>query len=239
MKIGAENKKQLAWLAVLGVVAAYLVYSNFLSGPSAPPAAPRNDASAGIPDPGAAPDISRGDQKAAARPGVRAKNKEWRPAPIHPKNPADQVDIRAVDPTIRFDLLARVREVPAAGGERDLFQILKAPPVKETALKGPETKVYPRYGPDPPPPPPPPPPDPSTLPPPPIPLKYYGAITELKSGRKTACFLDDDIIVQANEGTILKGRYKVVQIRVTDVVMEDTQNKRQQNLKLDPEAATP
>jgi hypothetical protein len=128
--------------------------------------------------------------------------------------------------------------VPQAGGERDLFQILKAPPVHETAqLKGEEPHVGKIYGPPAPPPPPPPPPDPNTVPPPPIPLKYYGFCTERNNGKKTAYFLDNDEIIQATEGTTLKGRYRVVRIGLNVVVMEDTQSKRQQNLPLEPEMA--
>src|ERR1035438_7911270 len=84
---------------------------------------------------------------------------------------------------------------------------------------------------------PPPPPDPSTVPPPPIPLKYYGFCTERTNGKKTAYFLDNDEIIQATEGTTLKGRYRVVRIGLNVVVMEDTQSKRQQNLPLEPEMA--
>jgi hypothetical protein len=232
MKVAAENKKKLWFLGALGLIAAYAVYSNFLSGPSATPAPRRNDLSAINLDPGTAPTSAHSDQKAPMRPGLRAKNKDFHPV-IHSKKPEEQIDIRTVDPTIRLDYLAKVQQVPPAGGERDLFQILKTPP--GTALKGPETKVPLVYGPPTPPPPPPPPPDPATLPPPPIPLKYYGFFTEHTSGRKTAYFLDNDEILQAGEGATLKGRYKVVQIRATDVVVEDLQNKRQQNLKLEQE----
>jgi hypothetical protein len=237
MKIGAENKTKLGALVVLALVAAYVIYSNIFAtqGPSPAPVPPKNTATdLAIPDSGPAPVVARTDQP-PARPGLKtkSKSKEFHPA-IHPKNPVDQVDVRTVDPTLRLDLLAKVQEIPAAGGERDLFQILKAPPVKEVAkLQGPEPKVFVAYGPNPPPPPPPPPPDPSTLPPPPIPLKYYGFCLEHGSSRKTAFFLDNDEIVQAIEGSTLKGRYKVVQIRVNDVLMEDTQNRRQQSLKLE------
>jgi hypothetical protein len=129
--------------------------------------------------------------------------------------------------------------VPQAGAERDLFQILKSPPVHaDTAqLKGEEPHVWRIYGPQPPPPPPMPAPDPSTLPPPPIPLKYYGICTERLNGKKTAYFLDNDEIIEATEGMTLKGRYKVVRIGEKAVVMEDMQSKRQQDLPLVPELA--
>src|ERR1039458_5544983 len=156
MKIGGENKTAVWALSVLGVVAAYGVYTNFFSGPSAAPAHPaRTRAADAIPEAVAAPDVNTAPQRQA----VRAQAQEFRPV-LRPKKKEDQiVDIRTVDPTIRLDLLANVQAVPQAGGERDLFQILKSPPVHETAaqLKGEEPHVWRTYGPNPPPPPLPPP----------------------------------------------------------------------------------
>ena len=44
MKLGTENKKSVWALAVLGVVAAYFVYSNVLSDSSSPTVAPKSAA---------------------------------------------------------------------------------------------------------------------------------------------------------------------------------------------------
>jgi hypothetical protein len=237
MKIGGENKKAVWALAVLGVFAAYGVYSNFSSGPPAAPAsAVKTQAVDAIPSDAIAVPEAR---SASPKPAARAVVQEFRPV-LRPKKKEDQIiDIRTVDPTIRLDLLAKVQAVPQAGAERDLFQILKSPPVHaDTAqLKGEEPHVWRIYGPQPPPPPPMPAPDPSTLPPPPIPLKYYGICTERLNGKKTAYFLDNDEIIEATEGMTLKGRYKVVRIGEKAVVMEDMQSKRQQDLPLVPELA--
>src|ERR1022692_1770537 len=135
MKIGGENKTAVWALSVLGVIAAYGVYSNFFAGPSVATA----QAVDAIPDNVAVPDNAKA---APQRPAVRAQAQEFRPV-LRPKKKEDQiVDIRTVDPTIRLDLLAKVQEVPQAGGERDLFQILKAPPVHEAVLKGEEPHVF-------------------------------------------------------------------------------------------------
>jgi hypothetical protein len=236
MKLGAENRKAVWALSLLGVVAAYGVYTNFFSGPpaAAVPAGSLRPVDT-IPEAVAAPDNAKA---APQRQAMRAQAQEFRPV-LRPKKKEDQiVDIRTVDPTIRLDWLARVQEVPQAGGERDLFQILKAAPVHEAAqLKGEEPHVGKIYGPPAPPPPAVALPDPATLPPPPIPLKYYGFCAERDNGKKTAYFLDNDEIIQATEGTTLKGRYRVVRIGQNLVVMEDTQSKRQQNLPLEPEMA--
>ncbi|HUI58377.1 MAG TPA: hypothetical protein VLY04_25565 [Bryobacteraceae bacterium] len=237
MKIGADDKKKVAWLIVLGLGAAYAVYSNLSSGTPSGPAVRTSSRVAAPPetaDTGAAADAASGGQR-VPRPGIRDKNQEFRPV-LHPKRKEDQIDTSKVDPTLRLDLLAKVQAVPPAGGERDLFQILRTPPVKQLAQAA-EPKVIPFVGPRQPPPPPGPPGPQPEPPPPPIPLKYYGFCTEINNGRRTAYFLDGDDILQAGEGSTLKGRYRVVRIGLSSVTMEDVQVKRQQNLSLEPEAA--
>ena len=132
-------------------------------------------------------------------------------------------------------------KVPQAGGERDLFQISKTPPVKATALAGVEPQVHPNtfVGPRQPPPPPPPPGPPPPPPPTPIPFKFYGVSSVHPDGTRTAYFIatgaDGDEIFMANEGTVLKGRFRIVQIGVDKVLVEDTQDKRRQPLNMEKE----
>src|SRR5262249_43444409 len=114
-----------------------------------------------------------------------------------------------VDPTVHWELLAKVREVPPAGATRNLFEASATPPKPADAPKGPEPKVFIAHGPKNPPPPPPP---PQPAPPPPIPLKLYGVVTMRNTGKRTACFIDGDDIVVASEGEIVKRRYKIVSI---------------------------
>jgi hypothetical protein len=253
MKLGTENRKSVYALVVLGVIAAYMVYSQLLSGPSstpAPVAAPRTGDTADTPAPVEAPataekspsgpDISRAGQQGAARPGGSARNGgEFHPV-LRAKKKEDRIArIADIDPTLRLDLLAKVMRVAPAGGDRDLFQILKGPPVKETAaLKGPEPKVPPPFvGPRPPPPPPPPQPPRPPAPPEPIPLKYYAYSTIHPDGKRTAYFLDGDEPLAADEGTTLKGRYRIVRIGLDKVLVEDLVQKRQQSINIEPEGA--
>lgn len=245
MKIGAENKKSLYALSVLGAVAAYMVYSSFFSGPSyktVTPAPARPDASqvtAPASGTSSGPDISQAKSK-VGRSGSKSKNGEFHPVYIAKKK-EDRVDVSNVDPTIRFDLLARVMNVPQAGAERDLFQIGKTPPVKATALASAEPKVHPfiPYGPNKPLPPPPPPGPPPPPPPTPIPFKFYGVSAVHPDGTRTAYFIipsaDGDEILMANEGTVLKGRFRIVQIGMDRVLVEDTQDKRRQPLSMEKE----
>ena len=66
---------------------------------------------------------------------------------------------------------------------------------------------------------------------PPIPLKFYG-FTSARGGVKRAFFLENEDVFVANEGDVVKRRYKVVRINLNSVVMEDTDFKQQQTLPL-------
>jgi hypothetical protein len=244
MNLGVENKKSVYWLIGLGVVAAYMVYSQLLSGPSSTPArvAPVGDAAAvANSDKAAAPDLSRASEQTSRPAKSVSKNGEFRPV-LRSKKKEDRASVTNRDPSLRLDLLAKVMKVPQAGGERDLFQILKGPPVKEVALvKGPEPKVIPFVGPHPPPPPPPPPPPEPPPPIEPIPLRYYAYSAIHPDGKRTAYFLtatqDGDEILEAKEGAVLKGRYRIVQIGLDKVVVEDMQKNRRQSIALEPEVS--
>jgi len=66
---------------------------------------------------------------------------------------------------------------------------------------------------------------------PPIPLKFYG-FTSARAGLKRAFFLEGEDVYVANEGDIVKKRYKVVRVNLNSVVVEDTEYKQQQTLPL-------
>jgi hypothetical protein len=254
IKLGAENKKSVYALTVLGVVAAYMVYSQFFSGPSYKTITPqtmpaaRIDASSDAtavpapPEKSSGPNISQAKAKVGRGTSSKSKNGEFRPVFLAKKK-EDRVDVSTVDPTIRFDLLARAMKVPQAGGERDLFQILKTPPPKATALADAnEPKVHPfiPYGPRTPGPPPGP---PAKVEPPPRPItfKFYGVSSVHPDGTRTAYFImpsaDGDTIFMANEGDVLKDGFRILQIGIDRVVVEDIRDKdkRRQPLNMEKE----
>ena len=245
MKLGTENRKQVAFLAVLTLVAGYLVYTNVFSSqpgpegtpegaPGGAPPAPQETARASAPAPSDEAPGPKGTPPGSNRSASSARNEEFHPV-LHSKRPEDRIDPMTIDPILRLDLLAKVQGVELAGGSRNLFQF-SSPPVKAAeALKGPEPKVVPKpgspvvhAGDDPAKPAGPP-------PPPPINLKYYGFATARNNGKKTAFFLDGDEISVAAEGDTVKKRYRVVRIGVNSVLMEDTESKRQQSLPLTEE----
>ena len=243
MKLGAEDKKKVYALGVLAAIAGIVFYTQVIqddsSGPSTPAPAPR----AAAPEEPAAP--VRPATPSAADPAPRATKKlannnrgdEFHPA-LHSKRPEDRIDPLTVDPALRTDLLAKVQAVTPEGGARNLFQFGVAAPKEQP--KGPEPVIkiqakmvdYPRPLAPPPPPaaPPPPPPEP------PIEMKYYGVATKKIDGKKTAFFLDGDNIVLAPEGGIVKKKYRVVRVGPTSVLMENTENHKQQTLQLAEDA---
>ncbi|MGC9972007.1 MAG: hypothetical protein ABSE56_15620 [Bryobacteraceae bacterium] len=223
MKIGAQPKK-LVFLGVLLLVLAYFLYSNLTSDdrPSAARAATPRAASRGVPA-----DIVPGPPPAAEtrpRPPLISESRQLR-LTLKDKH----ADPTTTDPTLRLDLLAKVQTVNLAGGERNLFQFGAAPPPPV-----PERKIIPTLPPAAP---------PGTQndppaavvppPPPPIPLKFYGYSTNPQPSVKRVFFLQGDEIVVAKEGELIQRRYKVVRVAVDSCVVEDTETKNQQTLRLE------
>jgi hypothetical protein len=248
MKLGTENKKSVYALSILGLVAAYMVYSSFFADSSPSPApkpaalTERERAAAEISGAPAPIPSSVTATQPATSPRQLTSSRSSRGDEFHPslrsKRKEDQIDPLTIDPTLRLDLLAKVQEVKLDGGQRNLFQFGKAEAVVN--LAGNEPHIVPKVareamGPHPyvPPPPvvtPPPP------PPPPITMKYYGLATKPIDGKKTAFFLDGEEIILATEGMTVKRRYKIVRINTETVVILDTDAKAEQTVKIAEDA---
>jgi hypothetical protein len=143
------------------------------------------------------------------------------------------LDLTRIDPTLKTDLLAKLRKVSVEGGSRSLFEFYTPPPPpppKVEAIKPAQApKVDPKQqeiakGPAPPP------------PPAPIPLKFYGYSGAVRSNVRRAFFLDGEDIVQAGENETIRNRYKIIRIGVNSALVEDTVAKNQQTLALADEA---
>jgi hypothetical protein len=241
MKLGAEPKK-IALLGVLLVGVAVSFYVN--SGPSVPDGARTSARTAGRPAaPSPVPDIGR-SPNVTPRPARTSSSRavslqEFKPT--MKRKPEDRIDPAQVDPTLRTDLLAKLQSVKAEGGLRSLFDFSEAPPPPVAAKpKKEEIKIIPKpFGPQPPPPPAPveakkEPPKP---PPTPIPLKFYGYVNPAKAQTdRRAFFLDGEDIIVANEGSTVKGRYKILRIGVNSAEVEDTQQQYKQTLPLEEQA---
>jgi len=252
MKLWSGSKTSLYALIVLGGFAVYMVYSQFFSGPTYKPVTPQT-ARIEVPSDGAptatpavdrnsGPNISQAKSKVGRGSSSKSKSGEFHPVYQY-KKAEDRPDVSNIDPTVRFNLLDRIMKVPQAGATRDLFQISKTPPVTQVAaLLGPETIVHPfvPYGPrlpQPPTPTPPPPPPPPMV----VPFKFYGTSAVHPDGKRTAYFIipgatqDTDEIFMADEGAVVKSRFRIVTIMADRVVVEDVTDKRKQPLIMEKE----
>ncbi len=219
MTLGAEKNKVIL-LAVLGAVAGYSVYTQLLSGPTPTPrtAARASSAEQGRSSPRARPGARRG----AARPAFGGSE--------------EPLDPMTVDPTLRTDLLAKVRAVTFDGVERDLFRFaerkkprvagpsaeeVKAAQARMDAAAKPKSPAASK---------------PVSRKPgaPPIKWRYYGFANSSKDARKRAFLIgDEDQVFIATEGDVFKKRYRVVRIGVNSIVIEDLQFKDKQSLPLE------
>lgn len=138
-----------------------------------------------------------------------------------------------VDPTLRLDLLTRLRSVKLEEGGRSLFESGPPPltPEQQELLKHPPIL------------PPKPPPSSSTVTGPPplnIPLQYYGFVKGAGPRQPNrGLFLDGDNVVVASEGEVVKQRYLVVELAATGARMEDVQLKQGKTLPVVPVATVP
>jgi hypothetical protein len=225
-KVGADPRK-IGLLVGLVAVAVFVYFYNSNSGGGS----------------GSTPVASRSPASSATAPGAVARStyrqvqqsssstREFRPS-LKPKN----IDTANIDPTLRLELLAKLKTVNVESGTRSLFEIGAAPP-EAVSVKEPEKiAIAPKLVGPVMPKPPEPIPDPKA---PPIPLKFYGFVNKTKVGDKRAFFLDGEDIVIAGEGDTIKKRYKIVRIGVNSAVVEDTEFKsnNQQTLPLEAELA--
>jgi hypothetical protein len=248
MKIGTEDKGKVAALAVFGLIALYLVYSNVISdggsGTPAPRRASERDIAVdtGAPPP-AAPSAPSAQAPRSYRPPPLGGNRNRTSDEFHPfvhkkgaRPDEQQFDPAAVDPTLHTDLLAKVQSVKIEGGQRNLFQFGAAAPVETASLgKEPIVPTVKIYGPKVPPPP------PGPAPPPPEPKfaftgKYYGLATRRINNKTTGFFLDGEEIVLASEGMTVMKKYRIVRIGVDSVTLEDTSIKKTGTVPLSEDA---
>lgn len=223
--LGAEPKK----LAILGALLVTMggVYWMNREPEVTVATAPRPAPTQVIPTPTVAPrqTATRSAPKAPKRGGTE----DFHPSVKFP----DDFDLSKVDPTLRTELLAKVREVGDAGGSRSLFEFYvppppPPPPVKpivptQTKQEAAAVKPTPTVDPGPPKPP----------PPPPIPLKYYGYVGAPRAGKlQAATFIDGDEIFVKRPGDMIRNRYRIVRIGTTSAEVEDTVAKNTQTLRI-------
>lgn len=215
--LGAEPKKIAILVVLLGVLGYYVLTPDSVPGPSTPATRPN------IP-------VVESTRVQMPRPAQRtatraARTEEFRPSLKLP----DDFDLSKVDPTLRVDLLERVRQVSEVGGSRSLFEFYTPPPppppkvepikpvappvVSESKPATPVKQAPP--------------------PPPPIPLRYFGYEGTPRAGAKLrALFVDGEEHFVAGENDLIRNRYRVVRIGTTSAEVEDTVAQNTQTLRI-------
>jgi len=236
--LGAEPKKLAILIGLLVLAGGAYYWSSRPDVPAdaktAPSPATRAVSTPAAPSPSsAAPTTTTSSfsPRTATRGRTSASGDDFRPTLKLPEG----LDVGRIDPTLKLDLLAKVRNVPVEGGSRSLFEFYTPPPppppppktqpivpkpLTAAELKAAELKKGPAKPP----------------PPPAIPLKFYGYSGALRSTVRRAFFLDGEDIVQAGENETIRNRYKIIRIGVSSAVVEDTVAKNQQTLPLAEEA---
>lgn len=237
--VGAEPKKLIALGGLLAVLVVVYVINRDPGIPdqSAPTAA----ATTAAPEPlkslpartASAPPIPMPPQRNTPARRDNAAIVDFKPTLKLPEG----ADVSRIDPSLKLDLLSRLQQLPAEGGERILFEFGAAPkpktptptvaPVKPQTPPGAVTAGGTSSTPAAPP-------KPAVAP---IPLKFYGYVGDAKGTSRRALFLDGDDIFVAGENDMIRNRYKVIRIGVNSAVIEDTTSKNQQTLPLVEELA--
>jgi hypothetical protein len=210
-------------VGLVAIVVSLGLYNFMGGGDDAPANAPRPGvvkATSYPPSPLLSPSISR-------RADLANKGKQG----VLRLKPVDPTSV--IDPTLKLDLLDRVRAVKPLDGGRNLFETapelaqVKMPPLPKVAPMVPKPQIV---GPLPPPGPPP-------VPHVNIPLRYYGFVRpSLRGDGNRGYFMDGENILMATEGDVLESRFLVVALSPNTARIEDIQLKQGQDLQLIPEA---
>lgn len=228
IKLGAERKKVI-FLSVLLVIFAIVLVVTHLGNDNMPPgvSAPTPAASHGNPAPAAVAPLQGSIVRSASPAGAdQDSTQDFQPS--FKKIKAQLKDPTQVDPTLRVDELAKLKNELFEGGSRSLFEFSQPSPPKAVEKVKPievgptQAEIAARQAAE----------DHRPPPPPPIPLKYYGFSEGGQQLPKRAFFIEGENIFVGAEGEIVDKRYKVIRIGVNSVVVEDTTNKNQQTLPL-------
>lgn len=121
------------------------------------------------------------------------------------------------NPSLRMDLLERIRKTEYAGTYRNIFDFKMPPP----AVKKPEPVALPA--------------DTGPPQPPPLnlPFRFYGIVTDPKSGKQRACFTNGEDVFIVTEGEILQNRFRLLRIGASNAEWEELQTGRRATLPLE------
>lgn len=215
MPIGKQEKGKRIALVALAAISAWLVYRNLVmpAQQSLPASLPAAGAS------GSQSDASR-QQEGGLRPGSPRAAQPGKEAGRRGRA-MDQQELAALDPTLRLDLLEKVRELKYEGNSRNIFQFYTPPPPPKPVTN---PILPPAIKPS----------QPASSSPPPvnIPLKFYGVSSRPGSPEKKAFLTEGDNIYVGQEGDVIAKNYKISRIGVNSIELEDIGTKQKHQLTL-------
>jgi hypothetical protein len=226
IKLGAEPRK----LAILGVLVALAIVVVIYNSGSDTPGPSATTTTAVKPSATAIPPTASTAARLRAR--RRLAQQRDRNGALRMQEVTLEAQQGQIDPTLRLDMLDRLKNVNFSGGTRSLFE---AGPAVATAaqLAAKSVKIMPGQLP------------PNAVHPvnaqinpqfAPIPLKFYGFSAPVSaSGPRRGFFLDEDNILIADEGETVKGHYRIVSLQPKSAEVEDTVTKNKQTLPIVPE----
>ena len=235
--LGAEPKKLAILVALVGVLIVVYFMNRTPDSPASSAASSAAGASAGANSRSATPSpialANRELDSVTPMPAQRTqRGSETSIADFKPSlKPPEGTDVSRIDPTLRLDLIAKLRTLALEGGARSIFDFGAAPapvklptvaPIKPgPAAPKPGTPSAPAT-----------PAAPAKPAFPPIPLKFYGYVDASQGATRRAFFLQGDDIFVAGENDVIGSHYKIVRINANSALVEDTAKKNQQTLPL-------
>ncbi len=122
------------------------------------------------------------------------------------------------DPTLRLDLLERVRKLEYKGTHRNIFSASLPPKPQQASVVQIPTPVQET---------------PSGPPPLQVPYRFYGYKENPRTGRRTAFFTDGDNVFIASEGDTIRNQFRVLKIGNQSCDVEEIGTGRRATLQLE------
>jgi len=132
--------------------------------------------------------------------------------------------LKVEDPSLRLDLLDRIRNTEYSGTHRNIFTGEAPPPPPSVVKKMQEEEAKKRALPPP-------------IPPVNVPAKFFGYAADPRTGERRAFFTNSDDVFVVAQGGILLNNFRVLKINNNSVDVQEISSKRNTTLSLDVSAA--
>jgi hypothetical protein len=126
------------------------------------------------------------------------------------------VPLAVEDPSLRLDLLDRLKQFQYHGSQRNIFSATVPPPPAPAVSAAKQVAPAPPPGP----------------PPLIVPAKFFGYVTDARTGTRRAFFSEGDNVYILGVGELLLGRFRLLQIGNSTVEMEETSSGRRTTMAM-------